>query len=71
MESMSVASGCSCIRRFIGFLILLIPIYILYCYIYIYSSCICSFLQQHPYFFKLFSFLFMLFLCNFILKNYC
>ena len=25
---------------------------------YPYSSCICSFLQQHPYFFKCFSFLF-------------
>ena len=34
MESMSVASGCSCIRRFIGFLILHIPIYI-YIVIYI------------------------------------
>ena len=30
------------VRRYIGFLILLIPIY---------SSCICSYLQQHPYFF--------------------
>ena len=29
------------VRRYIDFLILLIPIY---------SSCICSFLQQHPYF---------------------
>ena len=28
------------VRRYIDFLILLIPIY---------SSCICSFLQQHPY----------------------
>ena len=38
------------VRRYIDFLILLIPIY---------SSCICSFLQQHPYFFlflKCFSF---------------
>ena len=46
METMSVTSGCGCIRRYISFLILLIPIYI--------HSCIYSFLQQHPYFFKLF-----------------
>ena len=37
MESMGVASGCGCkeVYRFL---------------IYPYSSCICSFLQQHPYF---------------------
>ena len=51
------------LRRYIDFLILLIPIY---------SSCICTILQQHPYFFvhlkKCFSFLFqyILFL-NYIL----
>ena len=33
------------VRRYIDFLILLIP----------YSSCICSFLQQHPYFFFIFN----------------
>ena len=36
MESMGVV-----VRRYIDYLILLIPKY---------SSCICSFLQQHPYF---------------------
>ena len=43
------------LRRYIDFLILLNP----------YSSCICTFLQQHPYFFvhlkKCFSFLFQYF----------
>ena len=43
------------LRRYIDFLILLIPL----------SSCICTFLQQHPYFFvhlkKCFSFLFQYF----------
>ena len=38
-----------------------------------YSTCISSFWQHHPYFFcsffKYFSFLFMLFLCNVIIKN--
>ena len=53
METMSVASVCGCIRRYIGFLILLIPIYI-------YSSCICSFLQQHPYFLLIFKLFFVL-----------
>ena len=47
------------IRRYINFLILLIPTPLV-----LYSS----FLQQHPYFlvdfFNVFSFLFMLFLCN-------
>ena len=69
VESMSVASGCGCKE-----------VYRLpnnyYLSLYIYSSCICSFWQQHPYFFcslkkKFFSFFFMLFLCNFIIKNYC
>ena len=49
-ESMGVASVCL-LRRYIDFLILLIPIY---------SSCICSFLQ-HPYF------LFILLKCFFVL----
>ena len=53
MELMSVASGYGCIRRYIGFLILLIPTYI-------YSSCICSFLQQHPYFLFIFKLFFVL-----------
>ena len=65
VECMGVASGCDeqeagvasgsgwnlwvwllgvVVRRYIDFLILLIP----------YSSCICSFLQQHPYFFSFF-----------------
>ena len=73
---MGVASGCSeqevgvasgsgwniwvwllgvVLRRYIDFLILLIP-----------TPCICTFLQQHPYFFvhlkKYFSFLFQYFL---------
>ena len=43
------------LRRYIDFLILLIP----------YSSCICTFLQQHPYFFvhfvNVFTFLFQYF----------
>ena len=37
---MGVATGCG-FKEIIDFLILLIP----------YSSCICTFLQQHPYFF--------------------
>ena len=67
LESMSVASGCGCIRRYISFLILLIPIYI-------HSSCICSFLQQHPYFLFIFKIVFrscLCYFCNFIIKNYC
>ena len=36
------------LRRYIDFLKLLIPI------IYLYSSCISSFLQQHPYFLFIF-----------------
>ena len=42
------------VRRYVDFLILLIP----------YSSCICSFMKQNPYFlsiFKCFSFLFLYF----------
>ena len=39
------------VRRYIDFIILLIPIY---------SSCICSFLQQHPYFCSLFKMFFVL-----------
>ena len=38
------------VRRYIDFLILLIP----------YSSCICSFLQQHPYFLFFFLMFFVL-----------
>ena len=68
VECMGVTSGCHCgeqeagvasgsgwnlwvwllgvvVRRYIDFLLLLIPIY---------SSCICSFLQQHPYFLFIF-----------------
>ena len=54
---MGVATGCGCkeVYSYIDFLILLIP----------YSSCICTFLQKHPYFFvhflKCFSFLFQYF----------
>ena len=39
------------VRRYIDFLILLMPIY---------SSCICSFLQQHPYFLFIFKMFFVL-----------
>ena len=54
VESMGVASGCGCkeVYRFPHIT-------------YDYSSCICSFLQQHPYFlfiFKCFSFLFQYFM---------
>ena len=63
VECMGVASGSGwnlwvwllgvVVRRYIDFLILLIPTY----------SCICTFLQQHPaffgHFFKCFSFLFL------------
>ena len=47
MKSMGVASGCGCkeVYRFPHTT-------------YPYSSCICSFLQQHPTFFKLFSVLY-------------
>ena len=48
------------VRRYIGFLILLIPIY---------SSCICSFLQQHPYFLFIFcNVISFLFYNNYIVK---
>ena len=45
---MDVSSGCGCkeVYRFPHST-------------YPYSSCICSFLQQHPYFFKCFSFLYV------------
>ena len=50
------------VRRYIDILELIIII------TFPYSTCISSFLQQHPYFFvhflNVFSFLFMLFLCN-------
>ena len=53
---MGVASGCGCKE-----------VYRFHHTTYPYSSCICSFLQQHPYFlyiyiFKCFSFLFQYFL---------
>ena len=41
------------VRRYIDFLILLIPPY---------SSCICSFLQQHPYFLFIFKMFFVLYI---------
>ena len=56
-----MSSGCGCKE-----------VYALPRTTYPYSSCICSFWQQHPYFFvhfcKYFSFLFVLFynLCNFL-----
>ena len=40
---------------------------------YPYSSCICSFLQQHPYFLFIFKVLFPVLFCNYILcikKNF-
>ena len=43
------------VRRYIDFLILLIPTP--------YSSCICSFLQQHPYFLFIFRMFFVLVEC--------
>ena len=59
------------VRRYIDFLRLLIPtplVSVLFC---TYSSCICSFLQQHPNFFVhkkfFFSFLFQYF---FVIKFY-
>ena len=52
------------VRRYIDFLILLIPtplvsahlsLLLLYLLTYPYSSCICSFVQQHPYFCSFFN----------------
>ena len=64
VESMSVASGCGCIRRYIGSY----PyIYILLLYLLFFATA--SLLFVH--FLNCFLFLFMLFLCNFIIKNYC
>ena len=61
LETIGVVSGCFLHITYI---------------IYSYCTCIyiCSFLQQHPYFFfhfvkMIFSFLFMLFLCNVIINN--
>ena len=52
-----MSSGCGCKE-----------VYTLPHSTYPYSSCICSFSQQHPYFFvhfcKCFSFLFLSFFCN-------
>ena len=48
------------VRRCIDFLILLIPIY---------SSCICSFLQQHPYFLFIF-YVFLSCSINFLVINF-
>ena len=51
MESMGVASGCGCKE-----------VYRFHHTTYPYSSCICSFLQQHPYFlFIFFKFFFIIF----------
>ena len=47
---MASGSGWNLWVRYIDFLILLIPPHITYPY----SSCICSFLQQHPYFLFIF-----------------
>ena len=47
---MGVASGCGC-KEYIDFLIIIT---------YPYSSCICSFLQQHPYFLFIFKTFFVL-----------
>ena len=49
LESMGVASGCGCkeVYRFPHIT-------------YPYSSCICSFLQQHPYFLFIFKMFFIL-----------
>ena len=61
LECIGVVSGCCCIRRYIdnshnNYYFALIHLYLL------------SFWQQHPYFLvNVFSFLFMLFLCNFII----
>ena len=49
------------LRRYIDFLILLIPIY---------SSCICSFLQQHPNLKKIFFVLVPLLFGNLCLKKF-
>ena len=72
VECLGVASGSGwnlwvwlmgvVVRRYIDVLIILIPIY---------SSCICSFLQQHPYFLfilKMFLVLVPVLFCNYILS---
>ena len=56
------------VRRYIDFLILLIPtplVSVLFCSSIPtpYSSCICSFLQQHPYFLFIFRMFFVLVEC--------
>ena len=57
LECIGVVSGCCC-KEVYRFLHITYP----------YSTCISSFSHQHPYFFvhilNVFSFLFMLFLCN-------
>ena len=60
---MGVATGCGCkeVYRFPHTT-------------YPYSSCICSFLQQHPYFFFIFKMFFVLvpgLFCNYILCIIC
>ena len=68
LECIGVVSGCCCIRRYN---------YRYSHYNYYFSllhALVSAFLQQHPYFFfhfkNVFSFLFMLFLCNVIIKNF-
>ena len=59
MKSMGVASGCGCkeVYRFPHIA-------------YPYSSCICSFLQQHPNFFVHFKMFFVLVQVLFVIKFY-
>ena len=55
VESMGVASGCGCkeVYRFPHIT-------------YPYSSCICSFLQQHPYFLFILKIVFRSYSCTFL-----
>ena len=57
VESMGVASGCGCkeVYRFPRIT-------------YLYSFCICSFLQQHPYFLFIFTNVFHSVLVLFVIK---
>ena len=53
MESMGVATGCGCKEVYNRFPHTTYP----------YSSCICSFLQQHPYFLFIFKNVFLIYTC--------
>ena len=57
VESMGVARGCGC-KKVYRFPHITYP----------YSSCICSFLQQHPYFLFIFKMFFILVPVLFVIK---